>query len=233
MKPVNCNDLERILREAEPEALHALEAHAENCAACREELSLWREISAAAGTMHREWESPELWPRIRQRLAEESQAPQRESLWRLLEFWRGWGPGWQMAGTLALLLVISASSLWMATRYFAPLGTPPQEKMAVQINEEEQRLLTEETLREVEQAEALYLRSIDRLARLAAAKMEKSDSPLVASYREKLLVLDSAIAELRAQAEDNRFNAHLRSELLSLYRDKAGTLEAVLREPER
>jgi len=234
MKTVGCNDRERILREAEPDALRALAAHAAACAECREELALWNEISAAAHTMQKEWESPALLPRIRQRLAEESQAPpQRESLWSLPALWRGWGRGWQMAGAMAMLVVLSVSTLWIVSRYVQPLGTPPPAQLARGATPAEQRFLTEEALRELEQSEKVYLRAIDRLAKLAEPKMEKSSSPLLASYREKLLVLDAAIAELRAQADGNRFNAHLRTELLSVYQEKARTLEAVMREPER
>lgn len=230
MKIVGCNDRERILRDAEPQELRALEAHAVGCAECREELARWNEISAAARTMQKEWESPELWPRIRQRLAEESQvARARESLRSLPALWRGW----QMARAMAMLVVLSASSLWIVSRYVQPLGTPPPGDLARGVTPAEQRFLTEEALRELEQSEKVYLRAIDRLAKLAEPKMEKSSSPLLASYREKLFVLDAAIAELRAQAEGNRFNAHLRTELLSIYQEKARTLEAVMREPER
>jgi len=52
----------------------------------------------------------------------------------------------------------------------------------------------------------------------------------MANYREKLLVLDSAIAECRAQLEQNSFNAHLRRELLSIYQMKHATLTEVLQE---
>jgi hypothetical protein len=52
----------------------------------------------------------------------------------------------------------------------------------------------------------------------------------MASYREKLLLLDSAIDDLRAQTGQNPSNAHLRYELLAMYREKQTTLEAILEE---
>ncbi len=55
-------------------------------------------------------------------------------------------------------------------------------------------------------------------------------TPLQANYREKLLVLDSAIDELRAQAGLNPSNAHLRYELLAVYQEKQRTLEGILEE---
>jgi hypothetical protein len=48
------------------------------------------------------------------------------------------------------------------------------------------------------------------------------------SYREKLMVLDSAIGELRAQAGENPSNAHLRYQLLAMYREKQDTLREIL-----
>jgi hypothetical protein len=50
------------------------------------------------------------------------------------------------------------------------------------------------------------------------------------SYREKLTLLDTAIAECRAQVERNRHNAHLRRELLDIYAEKQRTLQQVLQE---
>ena len=64
-----CDDLERALRT--PELMPDARAHAETCEACRIQLSLWTEISRLAPQLHEEWESPELWPRIRATLAAE------------------------------------------------------------------------------------------------------------------------------------------------------------------
>ncbi len=60
----NCSNLEDALRDETPELMAALEMHAQTCPACQTELVLWREISAAAVTMKKEWPSPGLWPRI-------------------------------------------------------------------------------------------------------------------------------------------------------------------------
>ena len=48
----DCSDLERAFHEETPELLAALEQHATSCISCRTELAIWREISAAALTMH-------------------------------------------------------------------------------------------------------------------------------------------------------------------------------------
>jgi len=73
-----CEDLQQALGEESPERLREAEAHAETCDACWEELALWREISAAAPSLRREWETSTLWPRIQTDLiAERVQSPAR------------------------------------------------------------------------------------------------------------------------------------------------------------
>ncbi len=43
------------------------------------------------------------------------------------------------------------------------------------------------------------------------------------------MLLDSAIAEMRAEADRNRFNTHLRKELLAMYREKQRTLQDLMK----
>ncbi len=50
------------------------------------------------------------------------------------------------------------------------------------------------------------------------------------SYKEKLMLLDDAIAECQSNIDRNRQNAHLRKQLLAMYSAKQQTLEDVLRE---
>lgn len=221
---VTCNDLDRILEHRDSVELAALEAHAAGCDACREQLALEREISAAARQMQRSWECPDLWPRIRERLAVQPKpAGARWNRWLIFE---GWGLHWQMAAATAALALLAIVSTWLVLGYRPPEpGPAPNEVVDTQ-----QRLLTEEALAEVERSEAAYIASIERLSKLAAPRLQAADSPLLVNYREKLLVLDSAIAECRAQLEQNRFNAHLRRELLSIYQMKQAALTDVLQE---
>jgi hypothetical protein len=86
-------------------------------------------------------------------------------------------------------------------------------------------LMTEEALREVQQAEAAYVRSIDRLSAAAAPSLDRSPAPLAAAYRDKLDLLDSAIGDLKRTAETNRYNAYLETQLASLYHEKQKTLQ--------
>jgi hypothetical protein len=196
-----CTDLDRALEH--PELMPDARAHAETCERCREQLYLWSEISRLAPQLHREWESPSLWPGIRTALAAEPR-PKPVPIWR-----------WALAAAAVVLVAALLSVPWRGHR------TPSRE------------FLTDDTLQEVQQAEAAYVRSIQKLTTLAAPTLEPSPAPLAAVYREKLLVLDSEIAELKAAAENNRYNVYLQTQLAGLYREKQKTLQEWLENAKR
>ena len=85
-------------------------------------------------------------------------------------------------------------------------------------------------LDDVERAEREHIAAIEKLERLAESKLDDAESPLLVSYKEKLMLLDDAIAECETNIQRNRQNAHLRKQLLSMYTDKQQTLQDVLRE---
>jgi hypothetical protein len=215
-----CTDFDEILRRGGREERAALEAHAATCEGCRVQLELDLAISAAAPALHREWDSPALWPRIREAIAAE---PRRAPWWSLDGIGELFAVNWRPAVVTAAVAVLAVVGTWYAMRRVEP---PVQ----VNIPAQRERLFTEQALREAEAAESAYVQSIEKLASLAEGRLARADSPLMISYREKLLVLNAAIHELRQQAESNRFNAHLRTELSSLYREKQRTLELVLQE---
>ena len=80
----------------------------------------------------------------------------------------------------------------------------------------------------MESTERAYERAIDKLAAEAKPQLQDPATPLMANYHERLLVLDSAIDDLRAQAGLNPSNAQLRFQLLAMYQEKQKTLEEVL-----
>ena len=213
-----CADLDEALRDQEPEALEAARAHAQTCAPCRESLEIWGEITTAAPGLRQSWESPGLWPRIHQALAVESQRrPAREGRW-------SW-PRWRTAAAAAGL--VATVGTWLVFRGLTPSPVPAPSSGP---EDPQRRLLSERALREVERSEAEYVASIERLARVAEPLLENPSSPLLASYREKVQLLDAAIADCRAEIDRNRFNAHLRRELLSIYQEKQRTLRALMEE---
>jgi hypothetical protein len=214
---IQCEDRERILLEGSPEEWTGLRAHAEGCAACMEELRGWEELSVAAAQMGEEPGNPALWQRIEGALAE--QARKRSLLERWREGISAWRPiplMWQMglAGAVVVALVLIGGYATMH-RHATPGAA-------------DNRFLKDRALAEVERTEGEYMKAIDALATEAKPQLEANTSPLVASYQEKLMVLDSAIDELRAEAGQNPSNAHLRYQLLAMYRDKVATLREIV-----
>lgn len=208
----NCKDFEQVLFQGKSELSAEMALHVRDCSRCSEQWRLWQEISAVAPELRKQWESPNLWPRIRQSLvAEAAHRPTSVAS----PFWRHW----QAVAAVLVLFLLSGVAGWMMLRK----AKPP-------LVDEERRLLTEQTLSEIERTEAAYLQSIEKLFGLAELRIEQPRTPLLASYREKLMLIDAAIHELRTTIEQNRFNAHLRRELLSIYQEKQRTLEEVIKD---
>lgn len=213
---IACNDRERIFLDGTAEEWAALEAHAGNCSTCRDEVAAWRNLSVAASELHQEWDSPGLWPRIERALTEQSTSSQTSWWARFFGTWNTRSLQWQTVAAALLLLVLSASAIRFITR-------PDHRRIPG-----DQALFNNRTVREVERAEAAYEQAIDKLDEQARGQLENASTPLMASYREKLQVLDSAIADLKSQAGINPANGHLRRQLLAMYQEKQDTLEQVL-----
>ena len=124
---------------------------------------------------------------------------------------------WRVAAAVLLTAAIGATS-WYAVRDTTRDATF------------DQKILNVAAIDEVEKAEEAYLTAIERLEAIAAPELEREESALVASYKEKLMVLDDAISEVQSGIAENRQNAHLRRELLAMYSEKQRTLQAVVRE---
>jgi len=213
---VRCEDRERIYRDGSAEEWTALEAHAAACANCAEELKAWKQLSTAAAELRDYQESPALWSRIESSLREQQSAiADRGKLRHYFDFWPRLSHAWQMALIGAMVVALSLSGGYLY------IHRTPQTPVA------SNRLLKSGALAEVERTEREYMAAIDKLAADAGPQLN-ADTPLMASYREKLLVLDSAIGELRAEAGENPSNAHLRYQLLAMYQEKQQTLQDVL-----
>ena len=89
------------------------------------------------------------------------------------------------------------------------------------------------SLAHVERAESAYAKSIEKLSAVTAPSLDQSASPLAAVYREKLVLLDSAIVEIKSNIESNRYNMYLQNQLASLYREKQKTLQDWLENAKR
>jgi len=216
---IMCEDRDRVFEDGTPAEWAALEAHSANCPLCAEELRSWKALSMAAKEMRDYSDSPSLWPRIKSVLVEEAAAKkQRGQRWNWLSLGFGLSLGWQTAAAAALVVILSISAGWVYWHRTTP------------VDRGDQSLLKSPALAEVEHAQAAYEKAIDKLAVEAKAELDNPATPLQASYREKLLVLDSAIDDLRAQAGMNPSNAHLRQQLLAMYQEKQQTLQDILEE---
>ena len=214
---VTCEDRDRIFEDGTPAEWSALEAHAASCKPCAEEVRAWKSLGTAAAELRDYTESPLLWQRIQRGLTEEAgRSGQHRARWN----WRAPFPNvsisWQTAAASAFVVLLMVSIGW----YLRPRTD----------NSASTGLLKSRALKDVERAQSDYVQAIDKLAAEAKPQLQNAQTPLMANYREKLLVLDSAIDDLRAQAGQNPSNAHLRYQLLAMYQEKQRTLQEILEE---
>lgn len=202
---ITCSNLDELLLDATPESMQLAARHAAGCPACAEILKSWNDISTTARSLHTTWPSDLLWPRIERSLREE----RRRSPW------------WMNVRRIAAAVLLTAglgSTMWYALREQA------QEAAF------DQRIMQSSAIDEVEKAENAHVAAIAKLEQLAGNKLDEPETPLMVSYKEKLMLLDEAIAECETAVDRNRQNAHLRKQLLAMYTDKQQTLQDVLRE---
>jgi hypothetical protein len=159
-----------------------------------------RAISRTAADLRKEWASPGLWPRIERALAEEVRAKAR--------------PRFRWQPVAAAAAVLAASIIIM--------------RPGASVRRETRTFISEQALADAERADGACERSIEELSRLAGPRLVEASTPKVASCAEKLLVLDAEISALRADVDQNRYNALLRRELSGLYREKRHTLQEFL-----
>jgi hypothetical protein len=221
----DCRRLDAALESADVAAIESGRAHAKTCARCADRLRAFDEISTAARTLKKSWDSPDLWPKIRESLVRESFAPaasrevEQEHRPRSAPSW----PAWIPIVAIATLFVVS----FVGLQVFRPsLGD--RQIFGVR-SLPKAPLMTDAALADVEKSERDYVRSIENLARVAEPRLAAAETPLLLSYRERLLLLDNAIAELNGQIELNRYNTHLRRQLLGVYAEKQETLREVMK----
>lgn len=199
---IQCSQLDDLLLDASPLAMETAARHARECETCAETLAAWNEMSATAQSMRTTWDSDLLWPRIERALRNERRQPSRL---------------WQYAAAILITFGLGATT-------FYALRTQTRDAKF------DERIMRNSAIDEVEQAEREHVAAIDHLEQLAESRLDQADTPLMLSYKEKLMLLDDAIAECKANVDGNQQNAHLRRQLLSMYSEKQQTLKDVLRE---
>ncbi len=195
--------IDELLAEGDGVSMQAAALHASECAECAEALAEWNDLSSTARSLHTTWNSDLLWPRIERAIRNERRAG--ASRWL------------QIAAAVVLMIGIGvAAGFALRAR---------QEQRAF-----DAAILREKAVHDVETAEQAHVAAIAQLEKLAEPKLEEAASPLMVSYKEKLVLLDDAIAECQTNIQRNRQNAHLRGQLLAIYGEKQQTLHDVLRE---
>jgi hypothetical protein len=205
---IHCSNLDDLLFDATPLSMRTAEEHAATCAACAEKLEAWNDISATAKSMQTSWQNDLLWPRIERALQKEISEEKRRTPLR----------GFSRIAAVALLTIGLGSTMWFTMR---------EQVRDAKFNE---KIIRNSAIDEVEEAERVHVQAIAKLQKVADAKLENTDSPIMVSYKEKLMLLDEAIAECQVNIDRNRQNAHLREQLLAMYSEKQQTLKDVLRE---
>ena len=203
---MTCEQFDDLLFDASPLAMETAARHAQECSECAEKLAAWNEIEETAKSMRGTWQNDLLWPRIERALAQERQQKRPRAKWL-----------WQVAAGFLLTIGLGG------TIFFTVREQTHEAAF-------DQDILRLAAMDEVERAERTHIEAIERLEKLADARLEDAQTPLMVSYKEKLMLLDEAIAECEANIEQNQQNAHLRKQLLAMYTDKQQTLMDVLRE---
>jgi hypothetical protein len=199
---ITCSQLDDLLLEGDAFSMDAAARHGHECGACRGKLEEWNDIGDAARGLRAEWNSDLLWPRIDRAL----RAEHRGRHARL----------WQVAASFAIFLGL-AGIIWVAAH-------------RVRQAEFDNAILRVSRMDEVQRAERAHLAAINELQTLAQPKLDQPATPLMVSYKEKLMMLDDAIAECQSNIDHNRQNAYLRKQLATIYSEKQRTLQDVLRE---
>jgi hypothetical protein len=200
---ITCERIDDLLYEGDAESLALAETHAAQCRSCREKLDAWNDVSVTAKSMHVTWQNDMLWPRIQRSLYD--RRPRLSSVLRV-------------AAAIVVTIGLSASV------FYAMRVRTAHDKAF------DQAILRATALDEVERAEKAHVDAINKLETLAAPKLDEPQTPILVSYKEKLMLLDDAIAECQTNIDRNRHNAQVRKQLLAMYSEKQKTLQDVLRE---
>jgi hypothetical protein len=199
-----CEQLDDLLFDGSALAMETAARHAAECAACAETLAAWNEISDTASSMRATWPTDMLWPRIERALRQEKKRSMPRWIWR--------------AAAMLLITVGLGATVFYIVRESAHEA------------EYNTKLIQSAALDDVERAERAHIDAIANLEKLAESRLDDAEAPVMIAYKEKLMLLDDAIAECEANIDTNRQNAHLRKQLLAMYTEKQQTLGDVLRE---
>lgn len=201
---LTCSQIDDLLFDGSPLAMETAARHAAGCTACAETLAAWNDLSTTARSLRTTWENEMLWPRIERSL----RAGKKHSPGRRL---------WQYAAAVLITAGLGATMFQTV-------------RVQTRVAAFDETIIRIGALDEVERAERAHITAIEALEDVAETRLDPPQTPLMVAYKEKLMLLDDAIAEVQANIDSNRQNAHLRRQLLAMYSEKQQTLQDVLRE---
>src|SRR5690242_17111797 len=163
---IDCKDRDRIFEDGTAADWAVLEAHAAMCAPCAEEVRSWKSLSIAAAELRHYTDSPALWSRIHQALAEQAANTKEQRVgWSWRSPFANLSVSWQKAVATAFVVVLMVSAGW----FLRSIGD----------REHPGILLKSKALHEVQHAESAYVQAIDKLAVEAKPQLESPGTPMM------------------------------------------------------
>ncbi|MBN1482757.1 hypothetical protein EH223_12280 [candidate division KSB1 bacterium] len=196
---MSCNGFEKFSLDEWTEAEFA--KHIETCESCRIAMEQDRKLLDLARSRKTNITAPFLWPRIETDLQQ-----QRTAILKSDNYHR-----WFFRIAAILVLAIGISMLWFKGQ-----------------NKQQSPLLTESTLKKVEQLEKDYENAINELEALVTPQLSQLNQELMLLYRDRLETIDAQIEQCKEALAMNPANAHIRSYLLAALRDKKATLREII-----
>jgi hypothetical protein len=131
---------------------------------------------------------------------------QNDMLWPRIQ--RSMKPslGWMRIAAAIFVTIGIGASVWYAANV-----------RVTQNKAFDQAILRATALDDVERAEKAHVDAINKLEKLTGSKLDEPQTPILVSYKEKLMLLDDAIAECQTNIDQNRQNAQIRKQLLAMY----------------
>jgi hypothetical protein len=197
---VSCYKFEDYLKEKID--LDELKIHIKSCDKCKRAFRLDNQILKGSRSLNDKLVVPDLWSVIEEKI--ETDKP------FIIKFKRNKRLLFAAAATFLIV-----TTIWLFNITF-------DQKPSI-------RILSDQTLQKVIQAESSYIEAIDELESLAYAELEDTTEPLAQLYRNRLSLIDHQIQNCKKALETNPANSHIRRYLMAALQDKRKTLEEILK----
>ena len=174
--------------------------HLDECKQCQESMRADEQLMVSATGLNKQIKSPDLWHDIEQKMI--SQKKRNHFTFFPAPLYK-----------IAAAILITAGLLFIFNQY---------------TEKDTSRILNATALLEVEQKEQEYIRSINRLEKVAATRTDELDINLALLYRDRLETIDAQIERCQEALEGNPANTHIRRYLLAALNDKKQTLREII-----